>query len=633
VVVATKKKQLWVYTWAGGLSASGPLVARGAPISLAEVPICMCCVGDSVVVGYKKAYMRVHLTNGSHTKVLDTDRLGICLPIPSTSTRPSRLLLSNGNRGVFVDMQTWTISDESISWTAPPIQASVSTPFILACTERTMEVHDLALLHAVQNVPLVASEDSRSLAASSLQPPPALADHIYLSGRDSLTLLRIDTLDLQVDSLVKANRYLDALSICSLCPEQVAAGGIQLSSIHEKFASNLLVMGDFDAAINHFLQARTPPFKVLSLFPTFFPNKLPLPPSAKGVRPTYTGKGSPFASPKAAERAAASMVRYLESHRNSSMEAAEEVDRKRKRHSVAYVDMSGNNGGGGGGGIIGDLSSNVSASSHKMTYSRNLINGTEEEEDEEAIATAVMIDTVLLVSRLQCSPPRKWDIIDLLKRPNRCHEASCLPLLAERGVPYAEALLYLYRSVGAHERVLANLVEDRCIGTKDGAWSKEQFINWKADYLRYLWLSTNASETKLVLTSHQGDAPLVSLLKANPLLGLKVLAPNHDITRRADENPIGGIGFTIKVVAMELRQVELPKTASPGDAIVPLTAVNGLAMAYLEALVASEKCPPEGHDELGLLLIETACDPSGTFCKMNFMCLHREMSLSLFKII
>ena len=57
-----------------------------------------------------------------------------------------------------------------------------------------------------------------------------------------------------------------------------------------------------------------------------------------------------------------------------------------------------------------------------------------------------MLDTVLLVAYLNCSPPKKWDIIQLLSKPNRCHEASCKPLLTKQGAAYAEALLWLYRS-------------------------------------------------------------------------------------------------------------------------------------------------------------------------------------------
>lgn len=52
---------------------------------------------------------------------------------------------------------------------------------------------------------------------------------------------------------------------------------------------------------------------------------------------------------------------------------------------------------------------------------------------QEALRTAVLVDTVLFVARLKCVPWRKHDIVDLLSSPNRCHEPSCLKLLAGKG--------------------------------------------------------------------------------------------------------------------------------------------------------------------------------------------------------
>ncbi len=45
---------------------------------------------------------------------------------------------------------------------------------------------------------------------------------------------------------------------------------------------------------------------------------------------------------------------------------------------------------------------------------------TEEDEVEDVLLAATMLDTVLLVARIQCG--KRWDVIDLLSRPNRCHE-------------------------------------------------------------------------------------------------------------------------------------------------------------------------------------------------------------------
>ncbi len=62
VVVATKAKKLLAFAWAGSLSSTGPLVPKFSPIALADVPVCMCCVGDTVIVGYQKAYVLIEVT-------------------------------------------------------------------------------------------------------------------------------------------------------------------------------------------------------------------------------------------------------------------------------------------------------------------------------------------------------------------------------------------------------------------------------------------------------------------------------------------------------------------------------------------------------------------------------------------
>ena len=125
VTVVTKKKQLLVYGWAGGLSSSGPLAPKGPPLTLPDVPSCMCCAGETaVVVGYKKSYSIIDLVTGATTKLIDTERPGIAVELPASPMRPARVLLSSGSRGVFVNLATRTVSEERLTWTSPPLQAA-----------------------------------------------------------------------------------------------------------------------------------------------------------------------------------------------------------------------------------------------------------------------------------------------------------------------------------------------------------------------------------------------------------------------------------------------------------------------------------------------------------------------------
>ena len=66
---------------------------------------------------------------------------------------------------------------------------------------------------------------------------------------------------------------------------------------------------------------------------------------------------------------------------------------------------------------------------------------------------------------VNCSPPRRKDVVSFLSKPNRCHIESCAVLLASQGNSFTEALLWLYRSHNEHKRVLNALTEDKCVGS------------------------------------------------------------------------------------------------------------------------------------------------------------------------
>ena len=89
---------------------------------------------------------------GILAKLLDTDRPSVALELPPVSGNQPRMLLSSGSRGVFVNLHTKAPTEERLSWTAPPIMIRLATPFLVALTPRSVEVHDLALLTPVQAV-------------------------------------------------------------------------------------------------------------------------------------------------------------------------------------------------------------------------------------------------------------------------------------------------------------------------------------------------------------------------------------------------------------------------------------------------------------------------------------------------
>ena len=83
----------------------------------------------------------------------------------------------------------------------------------------------------------------------------------------------------------------------------------------------------------------------------------------------------------------------------------------------------------------------------------------------DAIVAAEVLDSAYLSALIQCAPPRRQAVVDLLARANRCHVDTAAVLVASQGVAFIEALLWLYRTKNEHRRVLSALTEDRCVGS------------------------------------------------------------------------------------------------------------------------------------------------------------------------
>ena len=231
----------------------------------------------------------------------------MALELPEGRVGYPRMLLSSGARGVFVNLHTKQLNEERLSWSGPPLLVRLATPFIIALTARTIEVHDQALLTHVQTLPL-GPGDGRWICTAASAMPPALHDLVYLSQGDNVKLLKIAPVEAQVEALVDAGKYEEALAICDLCSAQALKGGIDVASIHESYAVLLHTRGDYETSIAHFILAETPPAQVCVLFPPLIPQKLPMPPSTLGREPMAAAAQSLSAS--SLHRAAAALTRF-----------------------------------------------------------------------------------------------------------------------------------------------------------------------------------------------------------------------------------------------------------------------------------------------------------------------------------
>eukprot|EP00595_Chromulina_sp_UTEXLB2642_P001768 CAMPEP_0196768596 /NCGR_PEP_ID=MMETSP1095-20130614/42975_1 /TAXON_ID=96789 ORGANISM="Chromulina nebulosa, Strain UTEXLB2642" /NCGR_SAMPLE_ID=MMETSP1095 /ASSEMBLY_ACC=CAM_ASM_000446 /LENGTH=275 /DNA_ID=CAMNT_0042138471 /DNA_START=1325 /DNA_END=2149 /DNA_ORIENTATION=- len=219
------------------------------------------------------------------------------------------------------------------------------------------------------------------------------------------------------------------------------------------------------------------------------------------------------------QKAALAMVQFCEYHRNQWRDKVDAADKLRSGGSNAEgVDFNGN--------------------------------------PEDFLKDVEIVDTVLLSAFLNCSPPKRSAVVELLSQTNpvnRCHMDSSTALIASQGNAFTEALLWLYRSHNEHKRVLVALTEDRCVG--QAAWSREQFYNWTAEYLRWLWCSDDIGLPMQALNA------LRPVLEYDAELGLSVLTSRPKQSRYS---VIGGKDVDIHDILTFLESVR-PKPPPKGS--------------------------------------------------------------------
>ena len=423
----------------------------------------------------------------------------------------SRLLLSNGAAGlVFAatgEAGELVVQDERFAWSEPPMDVVAAGPFLLSLNTRCVEVHDATSQHLVQTIAF-----THGVAMSVCGLGRGGGDQVLCATAGSIVGLRMLPLGVQVEELVAAGVYEDALNLCAAVQDKELMGDIDEQGIHERFAHVLYSRGDFEAAVEQYVKARTPPLAVLSLFPALLPPSFDT--KAGGGSGGSGGSGLASKSAPAAaralqgaalSRAAAAVAVYLEAVRPAVRERLREPAPSAASTPAAVARAQ-----------LGLDGAPASA--------------------EGARALPSIIDTVFVNALLACDPERRRRIIALLSGPNDVSIEDCAPVLAARGAPYAEALVWLYRSRGEHARALRLVTEDRCVG--QGGWTPAEMHRWLARYLRWLWTGgasvESAAEDVAVPLTELLDG-LERLLARDPELGMQVLVGGAAVGSAAAE--------------------------------------------------------------------------------------------------
>ncbi|CAM9189087.1 unnamed protein product [Chrysoparadoxa australica] len=584
------KKRLLVFSW------QGVNAQLRREIALPETPSALeALVGSDQVVGaLLSEYGVVNATTGVLTPVLLLSESGsvgmampkvpIMLPLPACDMRGARLLLSSGSRGLLIDM-AGANEEERLSWSAPPLAARHSAAFLLATLPFMVQIHDLSSLAPVQAIDISGAV---CMAGCSLK--RGTGELIYVgtsggTGAGVVNLLNMVPMRVQVERLVEAGSFEEALALCSMCRScgnEALLQDIDVESIHHKYGHEMLGWGDAEGAVGQFLLANTPLEDVVQLFAQLIPQELL---SSGMIKPSSEvselGVSARVARGQSISRAAAALVKFLEARRPAVMEAANRAE------------------------MQGGSSSS------------------------QSVKAAVLLDTMLTSAYMHSNPPRRDAIVTLVSDGNsRASLEACAPLLAAGGVPAAEALLWLYRCAGQHRRALSLLQEDRCTGA--GGWSLEQFEAWTAEYLHTLWCSAVEGHPQLAM---QAAKPL---LVKDPALGLSIFGAGDGSSSASSPQPqLLQVVEYLKLVQPSPRRQEalidgdeVPLTTGELSELSELSAClcdgclmqtkgltsswltspgRALAIAFIEQLIkhrSPEEVPKHLHDELACLLME-----------------------------
>lgn len=584
LLCVSNKRKITLYSWQG----SGFIPKR--EIGLSESPKFILCIPGAVITGSKKHYEIIDLASFTTFRLLEAEKehqmVGLEVPANAVTGKTRRILLSIGIQGVLMDSSSAISSStfkEKISWAAEPIDCVVTFPNKLVTLQKgSLEVHDLMSLESVQFI---------NFGSPSITMQPAIDVHrinkaeeqIILSTGGRVEVYVMVSVVKQIGDLVNSYNYEEAISLYRHCDGILDISNVDVKEIYEKYAYLLYSKGDYEAAAENFIAAGVAPLRFFMLFPDLVPASLAPKLQAlvenAGLDQGQQDYAQTKLSGQSAIRAAAAMATFCSHHRLDIQADANKSEEKQA------------------------LQGQVQFHDH----------------EEDVVILAKLLDSMLLSALVGCSPPRKAEVLKLLKEPNRCDLEGSALLLSSHGNTLFEALMWLYRSHGEHKRVLNSMSIERSVDSS--VWTMSQYFEWLAEYLRSLWYSDDGSLPSLTLQY------LKEVLQHDPKLGLSVLT-----VRPKGSSNFGGKNVTVQEVLQLLESISNPNFPAAKEGIlaahaalsaskravaskkgetnfgsiaIPLANGQALGISYLEWLVGSGAAPSSMHDEFVQLIVDT----------------------------
>lgn len=176
--------------------------------------------------------------------------------------------------------------EERLEWAAASLESSVVKPFIISLLTDSIEVHDLGSLLSLQRIFLSSSQSSQQLSfttgvldlsnthSSSAMLGPSTMESAFVCTGEQVSMLKMLPIPQQVKGLVDAGLYEEAISLWMMCADTNYTAGINIAQLHEACANSMMQKGDFEKAVNNYVQADTDFVTVIQQFPEFVPKQL-----------------------------------------------------------------------------------------------------------------------------------------------------------------------------------------------------------------------------------------------------------------------------------------------------------------------------------------------------------------------
>mmetsp|Transcript_7714 Transcript_7714/g.10647 ORF Transcript_7714/g.10647 Transcript_7714/m.10647 type:complete len:888 (-) Transcript_7714:2-2665(-) len=389
--VATKKK-LVIFAWDG----NDFIEIRELALPDSAKTLVWC--GDSVCVGFKKEYNLINVQTGAMTELFPTGRnqTPLACLIPG-----QQVLLDRDTTSIFIGFDSKPTRKFGVTWTEPPIVKAYCFPYILGVQSKCIEVRTLTASQTL--VQTIHLRQLKCLACKH--------DIVYVAALNNVWRLTSVPILNQVDQLIADKEYEEALELASNLKDSDPNKVPTMKSIKKLYTYHLFCQGQYERAMEYFLEVDSDPFEVIGLFGTT-PQTSLLP---RDLRPKYNYPIDipPFTGSQL-DKAYQALIHYLQQVRNTTQ--------------VSFLRNS----------------------KSENTGSDN--NNTEDYATCSDLLT--VIDTTLMKAFIKVDPSQ---LADFLTKPNYVHLKE-----AERVLPLSKReleLVYLYKSKKIHKNALDLLVK------------------------------------------------------------------------------------------------------------------------------------------------------------------------------